>query len=378
MLIDDRILSMFYGWKLSHQLEDEFAAFYGMKYAVAVSSGTAALHCAYSAIGIGAGDEVIVPANSFITAATAALQLNAIPVFADINPTTVVLDPHDIERHITPRTKAVVAVHLYGNPVDMEAVCEVARRHNLLVVEDCAQAHGATIKGRKVGTFGDVAVYSLCCRKHMNAGEGGMVMTNNAEWAQAVRRFANKGKGTAWWDYRHIGYSYTMTELQAVFGLATLRRLPEAIARRRQLADIYWNRLGRTDLELLKEPEGYTFIYFKFPFKLPRSLESAVPWFEAAVSAENVVVERSYPCLYQVPWIRRKEYSAWQLTENGRDIVYRDGDCPVAEDTCGRLLAACTGPGIDEPEIHQTVDAILKVYDFVKARWPDLPPLPGQ
>lgn len=151
-VVDDRILSMFYGWKQSHKLEEEFAAFHGMKYAVAVSSGTAALHCAYSVIGIGAGDEVIVPANAFISAATAALQLNVIPVFADIDPNTVVLDPKVLERYITPRTRAVVPVHLYGNPVDMEALCAIARRYNLVVVEDCAQAHGATINGRKSGS----------------------------------------------------------------------------------------------------------------------------------------------------------------------------------------------------------------------------------
>lgn len=368
-VVDNRILSAFYGWKKSHEFEEAFAAYHEMDYAIAVNSGTAALHCAYAAVGLTAGDEIIMPANAYISAATAALMLNAIPVFADIDPNTLTLDPNKLESYITPKTKAIIAVHLYGNVTNMKEVMKIAKKHNLILLEDCAQAYSAKIDGQRTGTFGDISIFSMCCRKHMNAGEGGMVMTNNKEWAEAVRRFANKGKGEGWWDYFHIGYSYTMTELQAVFGITTLKRLPDEIARRREIAEIYRELFKDTDLEFINEPEGHEYVYFKFPFKIPKEYAKAAQWFDKAIRAENVMVERSYPYLHSIPWIKNKEYSAWDLVENGRERVYRDGDCPTAEDVCTRLFAASSGPGISNGEVKDTAEAILKVYNYMKNNW---------
>jgi perosamine synthetase len=330
------------------------------------------------ALGVRPGDEVIVPANAYVSAATAALQINAIPIFADIDPHTFVLDPMQLEAKVSPRTRLVVPVHLYGHPVNMPVLVETARRHGLKIVEDCAQAHGAEIGGRLVGTFGDAACYSFCCRKHVVAGEGGMVITNEADVAETARSLANKGKGLEWWDYRRMGYSYLMTEIQAAIGLCSLRHLTDEIERRRALAQIYRTQLTGTALLVAAETPGYKHIYFKIPFLLPPEMRLYTAWFEKAVQAENVVVERSYPVLYQIPWVRRKEGMGdgypYRFFEHARTLMYENSGCSVAEDVCSRLLAACTGPGIDELEVRDTCDAILKVYGFLRDHRPVVAP----
>src|SRR5687767_12796929 len=181
---------------VARQLEAEFAAYHGVRYALSANNGTAALHAAFFALGVGPGDEVISPAATYWATAVPVLNCGAIPVFADVDPETLCIDPSDVERRISPRTKAIVVMHAGGMPCEMDALLEIARRHGLRVVEDASHAHGALYKGRKVGTFGDVAAFSLQTSKLCPAGEGGILLTDD----EAILR-----RATALGHYERLG-----------------------------------------------------------------------------------------------------------------------------------------------------------------------------
>jgi len=206
------------------KFERLFADYIGVKYAVAVNSGTAALQAALMAIGVGAGDEVVVPALTFFSTATSVMHQNAVPVFADISLANYCLDPEDLERRITPRTKAVIPVHYFGHAAEMDQIKEIAARHNIKIVEDCAQSHGTPYKGQKTGSIGDLGAFSFFATKHMTTGEGGAITTNNPEWAELARQFRSHGmKGRN--DHILLGYNYRMTEMAAAMGIVQLGKL---------------------------------------------------------------------------------------------------------------------------------------------------------
>ncbi len=209
---------------------EEFAAYVGVKYGLAVNSGTAALHCAVAAAGIGPGDEVITSAYTFLASAAAVLHHNGIPIFVDIDPQTCSIDPSKIEEKISERTKAIMPVHIHGMPADMDKINEIARKYNLLVIEDAAQAPGALYKGKKAGNLGDIAGFSLQSSKSLTAGEGGVIITNNVELrdnADLVRMFGEvieKGKPRAYNAYT-LGWNYRLPEMSAALARTQLRRL---------------------------------------------------------------------------------------------------------------------------------------------------------
>ena len=203
-------------------LEKEWAQWLGTGYCLATNSGTAALHMAVASVGIGPGDEVITTPFSWTSTATCILHHNAIPVFADIEPRTCNIDPAKIEERITPSTKAILPVHLYGLPADMDPILDIARRHDLRVIEDCCQAHGAEYKGRRVGTLGDVAAFSLNALKNLSGGEGGLLVTNSEHtWQQAARvqQFGEQRlkDGTREYNAYGMGWMYRTTEMSAAF-----------------------------------------------------------------------------------------------------------------------------------------------------------------
>lgn len=237
------------------QFEEEFAEYYDVKHAVAVNSGTSSLHMAVEVAGIGPGDEVIVPAITFIASGTAVLQNNAIPVFCDIDPKTYNIDPEDAARKISKRTKAIMPVHLFGEPCDMDPIMELSEAHKLIVIEDCAHAHGAEYKGRKVGTIGDMGCFSLWQLKNLSTGEGGMFITDDdklAEGATAFRRFYHIPPSGFYGSttFSGIGWNYKMSGLQAAIGLSQLRKFPRFNEARR--------RNGEYLHENLKTIKGFT------------------------------------------------------------------------------------------------------------------------
>jgi perosamine synthetase len=220
--------------------EEAFAEFCGTRHAVTCSNGTTALHLALLALGVEPGDEVIVPTLTYVATANAVMYCNAQPVFVDSEPQTWNMDPQQIESLITPRTKGIIVVHLFGHPVDMEAILDIARRHNLFVLEDAAEAHGAEYNGRRVGSIGDAATFSFFGNKIITTGEGGMITTNRQDLADEVRRLKNHGmdpKRKYW--FPTVGFNYRLTNVAAALGLAQLEKIDWHLAQRQAIAAWY-------------------------------------------------------------------------------------------------------------------------------------------
>lgn len=206
------------------EFEDKFAAYIGTDYAIATNSGTSALHTALASVGINSGDEVITTAFSFFATASCVLMQNATPVFVDINPKTYNIDPSKIEAKLSERTRAIIPVHLYGQPCEMSEILKIAKEHNLVVIEDAAQAHGAEYKATKVGSIGDIGVFSFYSTKNIITGEGGMITTNNEEIAERARMIRNHGQ-TKRYFHDCLGYNYRMTNIAAAIGLVQLKKI---------------------------------------------------------------------------------------------------------------------------------------------------------
>ena len=249
--------------KFIGKFEDDFAKFIGVDYATSVCNGTVAVHLALVALGIGAGDEVIVPTFTYIASANPVLVVNAKPVFVDSLPDTWQMDPKDIEAKITDKTKAIVVVHLYGHPCDMDAIMAIAKKHNLYVIEDCAEAIGSKYKGQTVGSFGDIGCFSFFGNKTMTCGEGGMVVTSDAMLADRLRRYKNQGnaKYREYWN-DILGFNYRMTNIQAAIGLAQLEQVGGFIEKKRQIANWYMEELKDYPLVFNKETKDVFHTYW--------------------------------------------------------------------------------------------------------------------
>jgi len=241
------------GWisskgKFIEEFEEKFARYCGVKYGVATSNGTVALHLALTALGIREGDEVFIPTLTFIATANTVRYTGAKPVFVDSHPDYWCIDPGKIEEKVTLRAKAIIPVHLYGHPCDMNPIMKIAKKYNLYVIEDAAEAHGTEYKGRKVGSFGDISCFSFYGNKIITTGEGGMCLTNDKKLAEKMRILRDHGmnpKKRYWYDI--IGFNYRMTNLQAAVGVAQLEKIDKFIERKREIAR--WYSEGLKDLE---------------------------------------------------------------------------------------------------------------------------------
>jgi perosamine synthetase len=226
------------------RFEREFATYIGSKQAIAVSSGTAGLHLCLLALGIGPGDEVIVPSFTFIAAANAIRYVGAIPVFVDINAATLNMDAACVARVITLRTRALLIVHTFGVPADLESLSALAADNNLLVIEDACEAIGADIRGRKVGTFGAAGVFGFYPNKQITTGEGGMIVTNDPSVSTCIRSLRNQGRTAGeWLEHSRLGYNYRLSEMSCALGLAQLHRISDILTMRAKVASLYDNRL---------------------------------------------------------------------------------------------------------------------------------------
>jgi perosamine synthetase len=248
------------GWVSSlgryiEEFEHRFAAFCGSRHALTVSNGTTALHLALMAAGVKPGDEVIVPDLTFVATANAVAHAGANPVFVDIDAETLCISPRAIERAITPRTRAIIPVHLYGHPADMDSINAIAQHHRLLVIEDAAEAHGAEYKGRRTGSLGLCGVFSFYGNKIITSGEGGMLTTDDEALYLTARRLRDHAMSPSkrYW-HEEVGYNYRMTNLQAALGVAQLERIDGFLRRRREIMAWYEARLGqRAGLRLNRE-----------------------------------------------------------------------------------------------------------------------------
>ncbi|HEX8454709.1 MAG TPA: DegT/DnrJ/EryC1/StrS family aminotransferase [Longimicrobium sp.] len=362
-VLDDGTLARFYGGTHVRALEAEFAAWFGRSHGVAVNSGTSALHVAYVAAGLPPFSEVLVPANAYISAITALIQSHLVPVIVDVDPSSWVMDPVDARRKLTSRTSAIVPVHMYGQPCPMDDLLELARAHGLWVLEDCGQAHGGMWNGRLLGSLGDAAAYSVCCRKHVTSGEGGLVISDSAALVERARSLAHKGKGDGWFEYLEMGFSYNMTEVQAVLARHGLRALEHETQTRQKFAAGIRAALDGLGLEFPHLGEGSAHAYFKFNFLLPRELG---PWRNEIVTAlrrENVGADPAHPYVLEIDWLRNQEPLLYSQITEGRPCYARES-CPTALDVMARQVGLELGPGLDQEDIEYTIAAVRKVIPW--------------
>jgi len=345
--------------------EEAFAAWNRSRHCVAMSSGTSAIHTVLAALGIGPGDEVIVPAHTFIASATPVLHQRATPVFADIDERTYCISPESVAERITPRTKAIIAVHLNGHPADMDALLALASAtggRGIAVIEDAAQAHGALYKGRKVGTIGLGGCFSFWEDKIMTTGgEGGCAVTDGDALAERMRRIRHHGEGPVTGEraYYHLelGYNYRMTSMQAATGLVQLRRLDQYLEARRHHAAYLSERLGKMDgIEPPFVAEYAVHSYYKYICRLRSETGIDIGRFVQAVAAEGVPVSRRYP----TPLPRQPVFR-----EAGPSTGLRTGlagePCPVAERLAGELFTLLVHPTVTAKDLDDVVAAIRKV-----------------
>lgn len=325
------------------EFEKDFAAHCGTSDCIALNSGTSALHLALIATGVGAGDEVITTPFTFVASVAAIVYAGARPVMVDIDPRSFTIDPSKIEAAITPRTKAILPVHLYGQPADMDSIMEIARRHNLIVIEDAAQAHGAKYKGQPVGSIGHMACFSFYPGKNLGAyGEGGAVTTNNSEYARSVRMLRDWGQDR---KYHHVlrGYNYRMEGFQgAVLGVK-LRHLEKWTEARRNLVQRYNQLLSDCELELPAEMSGVRHVYHVYTI---RSKER--DRLQKALTEDGIQTGIHYP----VPVHLQPAYA---------DLGYGPGAFPEAESAAKQVLSLPLYPELPLQDLSQVADAVKKV-----------------
>jgi perosamine synthetase len=323
------------------EFEANFAKKIGRKYACAVSSGTAGLHLSMLASGIGSGDEVITTPFSFISSANCILYVGAKPVFVDIDPHTYNIDPKRIEEKITKKTKAILVVHIFGQSADMDAITKIAKKHKLKIIEDACESIGAEHNNKKVGTFGESAVFGFYPNKQITTGEGGIVVTNSKKVYDVCVSLRNQGRtqDMQWLDHKYLGYNYRMDEMSAALGLSQLKKLDSMTAKRRKIAGWYHKHLSKYSdiIQLPTTAPKNTHTWFVYVVKLlSKNIKR-----DAVIKRLNTKNIATKP---YIPSIHLFDFYAKQFS-------YHKGDYPISEDTSSRSLALPFYLGLKEKDI---------------------------
>lgn len=346
------------------EFEEALAAYTGARYAVAFSSGTAALHGAAYAAGLGPGDEAITTPLTFCATANCVLYTGATPVFADICGDTLTLDPEQVARRITPRTKALLPVDYSGHPADLDAFLDLAEKHGTVVIEDAAHSLGAEYKGRMVGSLSHMTTFSFHPVKHITTGEGGMVTTDSPELARKLRMFRNHGidsdararqghlNGQWYYEMADLGYNYRLSDIGCALGLSQLEDHPENISRRRDIASTY--NVSFSDLPGVITPverQGAISAWHLYSIRFELELFTAgrLELFQA-LRAENIEVNVHYIPVHMHPYYRER-------------FGYRGGEYPVAEDSYQRLTTLPLFAAMNDQDVEDVVEAVYKVVN---------------
>ncbi|MGP3666997.1 MAG: DegT/DnrJ/EryC1/StrS family aminotransferase [Candidatus Bathyarchaeota archaeon] len=331
------------------KFEESFAKYVGTKYAVAVNSGTAALHAALLASGVSYNDEVIVPSFTFIATVEAVILAGAKPCFVDINPKTYTMDPDLIEDAITDRTVAIIPVHLYGLMADMEKITKIAKDHDLVVIEDAAQALGAELHGKKAGSFGDYGCFSFYPSKHITTGEGGMITTNRRDNVEALYAIRTHGINRQNLSER-LGHNYRLPEIACALGYYQLLKLPKFLESRRKNAEALTNMLEEvTRLELPLEPEGYRHSWYVYTVKVRGSRAGERNKIVKKLADSGIQAEVYYPTpVHMAPYYRRL-------------LGFKLKSLPKTETVARQVFSLPTHPALTEEDLRYIAQKVKKV-----------------
>lgn len=323
------------------EFEEKFANWIGAKYGIATNSGTSALHVALLACGIGEGDEVITTPFTFIASGNAIVYTGATPVFADIDLDTYTIDPDKIEDLITDKTKAILPVQLYGQAADMDKIREIAEKHDLKIIEDAAQAHGAEYNGEKVGTLGDMACFSFYPTKNMTTSEGGMITTDDEELAKKAQMFRAHGASERY-HHDEIGYNFRMTDIAAAIGLAQLNVIDEFNNKRISNANYLNEQLKDVEgIVTPKSPDNYKHVYHQYTVRVEKGNRD--DWVEFLTN-KGIGTGIHYP----IPLYNQPIYKKLGI----------EGDCPLAEKAADNVISLPVHPSLTKEDLDLVVDAV--------------------
>lgn len=355
------------------QFETEFAGLLGVKHAIASTSGTASLHVAMGMVNPDPGDEIITAPITDIGTVIPILYQGAIPIFADVHPETFTIDPVDVERKITPKTRAIIAVHLAGSPCDMDALVDIGKRHNLTVVEDCSQAHLSEYHGHPAGTIGDIGCFSLQQSKHITCGDGGITVTNDDDFGLRGKLFADKGWHRDEYGprrYTLLGMNYRMTELQGAVALAQVRKLENVIAGRRRNGDLLTRLIADApNICPQKLLDNCRHTYWHYELAVDRDAPFTADDFAKALRAEGISGSAHY--IGKPIFLCHEALAARRIFGNSHypfdhpnarpGISYAEGDCPVCEDVLDRLVVLPMSEHYTEEDVRDMAKGVNKV-----------------
>lgn len=363
----------FLGGKRIRKFEAEFAAYHRVKHAVAFNSATAALHAAVVGAGVGPGEEVVTTPYTFTSSATCSLMQNAIPVFADVDHRTFCIRPDSISERLSRLTRAIIPVHLFGHPANMDEIMKIARSRKLKVIEDCAQAPGALYNGKKVGTIGDCGVFSFQETKNLMTGEGGMLITNDDRIADVARLIRNHGEAVAD-TMKHrsyaseiLGYNYRMTEFEAAIGLVQLAKIDKQNHGRQRLANYLSEKLSAfPGLRTPSVEDGCTHSFYVYPLLVDEDAGISRNLFAAALKAEGIPVGVGYvKPLYYAPLFQERRAFAFKIYKG--NARFNPGLCPVSEELHFKRLLIL--PVIRPPATTRDMDDIARaIAKILKAK----------
>lgn len=334
------------------QFEEQFAARVERQYGIAVSNGSVALDAAIAALGIGQGDEVILPTFTIISCAAAIVRAGAIPVVVDCDPDTWNIDVNQIEEKITPRTKAIMIVHIYGLPVDMNPILALADKYGLRIIEDAAEMHGQTYRGQPCGSFGAISTFSFYPNKHITTGEGGMIVTDDPVLAERCRSLRNLCfQPQKRFVHEELGWNFRMTNLQAALGVAQLERLDEFVDRKRQMGQRYSQLLANLpDLQLpLATTEYADNIYWVYGLVLKDGVDWDATEVMLRLAQQNIGTRPFFWCMHEQPVFQKMG-------------LFTDVSCPVAEKIARRGFYIPSGMALKNEQIEQVAKTLHKIF----------------
>jgi len=311
------------------EFEEKMAKYIGRKHGIAVNSGTSGLFICLKALGIGKGDEVITTPFTFIATTNSILMVDATPVFVDIDPATLNIDPKKIEAKITSKTKAIMPVVVFGNPKHMDEVWNIAKKHNLPVIEDSCEGVGSDIGGRKIGNFGTLSNVAFYPNKQMTTGEGGMILTDDENLADICRSLRNqgRGKGGGWLAHDRVGYNFRMCDINAALGISQLSRIEEFVQKRQKVATTYQELLADEKRIIVPQaPAGCRMSWFVFVIRLKEPYNAKRNDILKAMLEEGIQVSNYFPSVTLQPFMVER-------------FGFKDGDFPITDDVCKRTIS---------------------------------------